>query len=215
MNTFIQDIQTVLNRRVPFTFICSHLSVMLVLISIIALGIFFPSDAYAVQSGECLVIRNQSGLPICQSVDVGSLGFRIPTLADILTFAIRAFFAIAGIAALFYMLMGAFGWVTSGGDKDNITAARERIQAAVIGMILIVAVLAVIWTLEQVIFKRRICLGLTCPLSIPGLVDTAPNEKFCCSCATADGVIGDAIDAFQYRCNDQGKGELINPVIPH
>ncbi|MBP7967502.1 hypothetical protein KAZ66_04480, partial [Candidatus Woesebacteria bacterium] len=108
-------------------------------------------------------------VPACQSVDVGALGFKIPSLADILTFAIRAFFAIAGIAALFYMLIGAFGWVTSGGDKDSITAARERIQAAVVGMILIVAVLAIIWTLEQVIFKRRVCLGLSCPVTLPGL----------------------------------------------
>ena len=135
--------------------------------------------------------------PACTKVATGELGFKIPSLGDILTFAIRAFFAIAGIAALFYMLIGAFGWVTSGGDKDAISAAREKIQAAVVGMILIVAVLALIWTLEQVIFKRRICLGLSCPVTLPGLIESSAGT-FCCSCvddATGD-LNGSVIDAY-------------------
>ena len=184
--------------------------------------LLLPTQALGVNSGECLAERNATGIPMCQSVDVGALGFRIPSLADILTFAIRAFFAIAGIAALFYMLIGAFGWVTSGGDKDSITAARERIQAAVVGMILIVAVLAIIWTLEQVIFKRRVCLGLSCPVTLPGLIETTSGQRFCCSCAKPDGSQGEAIDTYTYRCDDQGNGQLLgtgvsNPTItpPH
>ncbi len=125
--------------------------------------------------------------PACASIDTGELGFQIPSLGDILTFAIRAFFVIAGLAALFYLLLGAMAWVTSGGDKDAITAAREKIQAAVLGMIMIVAVLAVIWTLEQVIFKRRICLGLSCPLTLPGLIETTSGGSNCCACLSDDG----------------------------
>lgn len=104
-------------------------------------------------------------------VDQDELGFQIPTLSDILTFAIRAFFVIAGLAALFFLLLGAFAWVTSGGDQDSITAAREKIQAAVVGLLMMVAVLAIVWTLEQVIFNRRICLGLSCPVTIPALLE--------------------------------------------
>ncbi len=104
-------------------------------------------------------------------IDQEKLGFQIPTLSDILTFAIRAFFVIAGLAALFFLLLGAFAWVTSGGDQDSITAAREKIQAAVVGLLMMVAVLAVVWTLEQVIFNRRICLGLSCPVTIPALLE--------------------------------------------
>ena len=107
------------------------------------------------------------------SINIDEFGFKIPTLGDLLTFAIRAFFVIAGLAGLFYLLLGALAWVTSGGDKDSVKAAREKIQAAVIGMILIVAVLGIVWTLEQVIFNRRICLGLSCPLTLPSLIE--PN----------------------------------------
>lgn len=109
------------------------------------------------------------------SIHVEEFGFKIPTLGDLLTFAIRAFFAIAGLAALFYLLRGALAWITSGGDKDSVAEARNRIQAAIIGLIMIVAVLAIVWTLEQVIFNRKICLGLSCPLTLPSLLE--PNSN--------------------------------------
>jgi len=126
-------------------------------------------------------------LPTCTTITNDDLGFKIPSLGDLLTFAIRAFFVIAGLAGLFYLLLGALGWVTSGGDKDAVTAAREKIQAAVLGMILIVAVLAIIWTLEQVIFSRRICLGLSCPLTLPGLIENTSGSVLCCTCVADAG----------------------------
>jgi len=173
-----------------------------------------------VQYSDPLVPLDENNYPACTSIDTGDLGFQIPSLGDILTFAIRAFFVIAGLAALFYLLLGALGWVTSGGDKDAVTAARDKIQAAVVGMILIVGVLAIIWTLEQVIFKRRICLGLSCPLTLPGLIETtAPvsiiggfprmqtKDANCCVCAKPDGSRGQAINTFLFRCKSDGNGE--------
>jgi hypothetical protein len=98
------------------------------------------------------------------------LGFKIPGLADILTFIIRIFFVIAGLVALLYLLLGAFSWITSSGEEEAVAKARQKITAAVIGVILIVAVLAVVVTLEQVVFKARICFGISCPATIPSLV---------------------------------------------
>jgi hypothetical protein len=120
--------------------------------------IMLPSDSVPTATGASLMVDQQA------------LGFRIPTLSDILTFAIRAFFVIAGIAALFYMLLGAFAWVTSGGDKDAVSAAREKIQSAIVGVLVIVGVLAIVWTLEQVIFSGRICFGISCPVTLPSLI---------------------------------------------
>lgn len=98
------------------------------------------------------------------------LGFVIPSLADILTFAIRGFFVIAGILALFNLLLAGLAWITSGGEKESVHKAQNKIQAAIVGMIVIVAVLAVVVTFEQVVFSRRICFGLSCPVSIPVLL---------------------------------------------
>ena len=103
-------------------------------------------------------------------VNETAIGFKIPSLGDLLTFLIRAFFIIAGLAALLFLLMGALAWVTSGGNKENVDKARDKITNAIIGLIVIVAVLAVIVTFEQIIFGNRLCLGLSCPITIPSLL---------------------------------------------
>ncbi|MBI3620324.1 hypothetical protein HY214_04250 [Candidatus Roizmanbacteria bacterium] len=110
------------------------------------------------------------GPSITIQVSENSLGFKIPTLSDILTFMIRAFFIVAGLAALLFLLLGALAWVTSGGNKENVQKAQEKIQAAIVGVIMIAVVLAVIATLEQVVFGGKICFGLSCPVTIPTLV---------------------------------------------
>lgn len=103
-------------------------------------------------------------------VDPGALGFYIPTFSELLTFLIRFFFVLAGLAALFFMLWGALSWVTSGGDKDAVSDARNKIVQAIVGVLLIVAVLAVIWSLENIVFQRTICFGLSCPVTLPPLL---------------------------------------------
>lgn len=99
-----------------------------------------------------------------------TLPFQIPTMSDLLTFLIRFFFAVAGLVALVYLMLGSISWITSGGNKENVEKAREKIQAAIIGVILIVLVLAIIWTIEQVVFAAKICFGISCPLTIPTLI---------------------------------------------
>lgn len=110
--------------------------------------------------------QNRTDVQVSQQ----ALGFAIPSFGDILTFLIRGFFALAGVAALFYLLLGAFSWVTSGGSKENVEKAREKIIAALTGVILVVVVVAVVATLEQVVFQGRLCFGLTCPFTVPALL---------------------------------------------
>lgn len=103
-------------------------------------------------------------------VDENSLGFRIPTFSTILSFVIKFFFVVAGIAALIFLLLGAFAWVTSGGDKGNVEKARDKIVNAIVGILLIIVVVAVVATLEQVVFKQALCFGLTCDVTLPNLL---------------------------------------------
>lgn len=97
-------------------------------------------------------------------------GWQIPSLAAVLGFAIKTFFIIAGIAALLFLVLGAFSWITSGGDKEKVSKAQDKIQSAVVGLIILVAVVALIATVEQAIFKGAVCLGLTCDLVFPSLI---------------------------------------------
>ncbi len=90
-------------------------------------------------------------------------------LVSVLSFAIKLFFTIAALVALYYLIMGAFEWLSSGGDDDKISGARKKITAAVIGLIMIVAVLAIAWTLEQIVFQQNICFGISCDIKIPVL----------------------------------------------
>jgi hypothetical protein len=99
-----------------------------------------------------------------------ALGFKIPTFSQFLTFAIRGFFVISGLLALLFLLLGALAWIVSGGNKESVDKARDKIVAALIGIIIMVAVLSVVVALEQVVFKQSICFGLSCPITLPDLL---------------------------------------------
>lgn len=102
-----------------------------------------------------------------KTVDVG---FKIPDFGQVLTFIIRTFFVVSGLVAIVYLLLGAFTWITSGGNKENVDKAREKIQAALIGVILIFVVLATIGVIEQILFPAGSGLGITKPIRFQRLV---------------------------------------------
>jgi len=97
------------------------------------------------------------------------LGWTIPSIGDLLTFLIRLFFIISGLAALLFLLMGALAWITSGGNKESVDKAREKIQQAVIGVVLIVAVLVIVVLIEKVVFNGKFCFGISCPIDFNSL----------------------------------------------
>ncbi len=98
----------------------------------------------------------------------------VPKLGSFMGNIIRIFFLIAGIVALMYMLMGAMKWITSSGKEEGVKEARDQIQAAVLGLIVMVAVLSIAVIIEQVVFGGKICLGISCPLQIGSLNLTRP-----------------------------------------
>jgi cytochrome bd-type quinol oxidase subunit 2 len=100
-----------------------------------------------------------------------TLGFKIPVFNEVLTFIIRFFFIIAGLVALLYLLLGALSWITSGGNKESVDKAREKIQAALIGLILIFVVLAIVAVIENIFFPGNSGLGITKPIVFPGLIN--------------------------------------------
>ncbi|MEO6508730.1 MAG: hypothetical protein ABIO02_02145 [Patescibacteria group bacterium] len=151
----------------------------IILSSLAGLSLFTSAKSAFAKVGDKCVDGWVNGIKngqTCVQVDTSDkgLGFAIPTLAEILTFAIRLVFVAGGLAALVMLLLGAFAWITSGGEKEKTKAAQEKIQAAVIGVILIAVVLAVVVTLEQVVFAGNICLGLSCGITIPSLLKPAP-----------------------------------------
>ena len=64
-------------------------------------------------------------------------------LAKLISTGIQLFIFVAGFAALLYMMLGAFDWITSNGEKEKIAKAQNKIQSAAIGLVLVVVVLVV------------------------------------------------------------------------
>ncbi len=109
---------------------------------------------------------------LAQDVTVAQVqvGFTIPDFGDVLTFVIRLFFIIAGLMAMLYLLLGAFSWITSGGNKEAVDKARDKIMNAVIGVVLIFAALAIVGLIEQLFFPVGSGLGITRPIRFQKLV---------------------------------------------
>lgn len=121
-----------------------------------------------VNTANASVCKDANATGNCNPLTDSSIrpGFKVPGVGAFLSNMIRLFFFIAGIVALFYLLRGAFGWVTSGGKEEGIKESREMIQAAVLGLVVMVAVLTVVIIVEQVIFGGKVCLGISCPLEL-------------------------------------------------
>ncbi len=58
---------------------------------------------------------------------------------------------ISALLVLLYLIWGAIGWITSGGDKGKIETARNRITTAVIGIIVLASVVAIFKVLQLVL----------------------------------------------------------------
>ncbi|MDP2708802.1 MAG: hypothetical protein Q8O93_02005 [bacterium] len=56
---------------------------------------------------------------------------------------ISAFLSIVGILLLAYLLYAGYKWMTAHGDEEKVTAAKETIYRAIIGLIIIVAAYAI------------------------------------------------------------------------
>lgn len=92
-------------------------------------------------------------------------GFK--TLGNFITNALTISFAVAILVVLVMLIWGAFEWITSGGDKDSVGKARNRIINALIGL----AVLAVAYALTRLAAQF---LGFDIGnIAIPG-PDTSP-----------------------------------------
>ena len=60
-------------------------------------------------------------------------------IASIVSSVIGIMTIAAGIWFLIQVLIGGFGWITSGGDKAKLETARNRITDAFIGLVIVVA----------------------------------------------------------------------------
>ncbi len=58
-------------------------------------------------------------------------------ISDIISAVITLFFVVAILLALGFLIFGGIKWITSGGDKGKVEAARGTIVAALVGLVLV------------------------------------------------------------------------------
>lgn len=83
---------------------------------------------------------------------------KITDLGRLISGAIGMALIAAALAAFFYLILGGFQWITSGGDKAGTEAAREKITAAFIGLAIVVTAWAIMRLIE-VFFGLSIISG--------------------------------------------------------
>ncbi len=88
------------------------------------------------------------------------------TVGQIVSFMVAFIIVVAFLAALLFIVIGAFQWITSGGDKQKVADARNHIIAAVIGLV----VIALSFVIINVVISA-LGLGSLTNISIPRLQD--------------------------------------------
>lgn len=74
--------------------------------------------------------------------------FRITDVGTLISAAVGALLIIAALLAFFFLILGGIQWITSGGDKAGMEAARNKITHAIVGLIIVGAAWAIM-TLVQ------------------------------------------------------------------
>ncbi len=84
--------------------------------------------------------QSPSGIPIGDKFGFGN----IKTMGEATSRLVDPAFSIAAVMVVIYLLSGAFQYLTSGGDKEAIDAARKKMTHAFVGfLILMMSFLAI------------------------------------------------------------------------
>ena len=73
------------------------------------------------------------------------------TFAFYLVFIYRSLLFIGGLLVIGYFIMGAFEWITAQGEAGKISAARNKMTGAVMGLVVLAMVLVIFAFIQQVL----------------------------------------------------------------
>jgi len=94
-----------------------------------------PASALLLSASSALATSADFSLP------GGTLG--TPDLGVILKNVLLILFAFAAMLALIFLVIGGIQWIVAGGDQKAAQGARDRITAAVIGLVIVIAAFAI------------------------------------------------------------------------
>lgn len=111
-------------------------------------------------------------------------------VGTILSNALTIIFVVAALLVLFMLIIGAFNWIMSGGDKEKVGAARNRITQALVGLAVLALAFLITVVVGQVLninildFKTLPTLGQRCP-NANQVYDPSANPPGCVDATSA------------------------------
>lgn len=74
---------------------------------------------------------------------------KVSELGSLLSAVVGALLIIAALLAFFFLILGGIQWITSGGDKAGMEAARNKITHAVVGLVIVGAAWAIMILIQN------------------------------------------------------------------
>lgn len=102
-------------------------------------GLFLSTAALAQAGSESTVDLTPKG------AFEGLINITLPSIVPV---AIKIILILAALIALVFLIYGGIRWITSGGDKTAVEAARGTITSALIGLLVVFAAWAIIRLIE-------------------------------------------------------------------
>jgi hypothetical protein len=91
----------------------------------------------------------QASLSIVNPSAGGGTLFKIQSVGTLLSAAVGLLLIISAILAFLYLILGGIQWITAGGDKAGMEAARNKITHAIVGLIIVGAAWAIMLLVQQ------------------------------------------------------------------
>lgn len=92
-----------------------------------------------------------NGTPISAPSGIPSGGFDTSGIS-VIQVALTILFVLADVAALAFVILAGIQWIISGGDKQKIQAARNRLIYSIIGLIVITLSFFIVKVVTDLIF---------------------------------------------------------------
>lgn len=94
--------------------------------------------------------------------DFGNPRWQFGDLGQLMTILLQATIIIAGLGTFIFLILGGIQFLTSGGEKVQVEAARNRITYAIIGLVIITGAYVLTRIIETV-FGISIVSGICWP----------------------------------------------------
>lgn len=116
-----------------------QISALALVFSFSAVGVVAAQDGPSLQGSLCSGANNLQVSSDSQSSDECSGGDEDPgeKVNGLITQIVNIISVIVGIVAVIMIIWGGFKYITSGGDSGNVTAAKNTILYAIIGLIIV------------------------------------------------------------------------------